>query len=37
MIENLSSLQNFNKVNLFLGLYANGMPINNYRMVIGIK
>ena len=34
MIENLSSLQNFNKVNPFSRVdTANGMPINNYRMV----
>ena len=34
MIESLSSLQNFNKVNPFSRVdTANGMPINNYRMV----
>ena len=34
MIENLSSIQNFNKVNPFSRVdTANGMPINNYRMV----
>ena len=34
MIENLSSLQNFNKVNPYSKVdTANGMPINNYRMV----
>ena len=34
MIESLSSLQNFNKVNPFSKVdTANGMPINNHRMV----
>ena len=34
MIESLSSLQNFNKVNPFSQVdTANGMPINNHRMV----
>ena len=34
MIESLSSLQSFNKVNPFSKVdTANGMPINNYRMV----
>ena len=34
MIESFSSLQNFNKVNPFSKVdTANGMPINNYRMV----
>ena len=34
MIENLSSLQSYNKVNPFSKVdTANGMPINNYRMV----
>ena len=34
MIESLSSIQNFNKVNPFSRVdTANGMPINNYRMV----
>ena len=34
MIESLSSLQSFNKVNPFSRVdTANGMPINNYRMV----
>ena len=34
MIESLSSIQNFNKVNPFSKVdTANGMPINNYRMV----
>ena len=34
MIESLSSIQNFNKVNPFSKVdTANGMPINNYRMI----
>ena len=34
MIESLSSLQSYNKVNPFSKVdTANGMPINNYRMV----
>tara|TARA_B100000029_G_C17474767_1_gene923290 strand:+ start:265 stop:603 length:339 start_codon:yes stop_codon:yes gene_type:complete len=34
MIESLSSIQNFNKVNPFSKVdTANGMPINNYRVV----
>ena len=34
MIESLSSIQNYNKVNPFSRVdTANGMPINNYRMV----
>ena len=34
MIESLSSLQSFNKVNPFSKVdTANGMPINNHRMV----
>ena len=34
MIESLSSLQSFNKVNPFSRVdTANGMPINNYRKV----
>ena len=34
MIESLSSIQNFNSVNPFSRVdTANGMPINNYRMV----
>ena len=34
MIESLSSIQNFNKVNPFSKVdTANGMPINNYRTV----
>ena len=34
MIENLSSLQNYNKINPFSKVdTANGMPINSYRMV----
>ena len=34
MIESLSSLQSFNKVNPFSKVdTANGMPINNYRKV----
>ena len=34
MIESLSSTQNFNKVNPFSKVdTANGMPINNYRVV----
>tara|TARA_B100000242_G_C42908122_1_gene421101 strand:- start:135 stop:473 length:339 start_codon:yes stop_codon:yes gene_type:complete len=34
MIESLSSLQSFNKVNPFSRVdTANGMPINNYRVV----
>ncbi len=34
MIESLSSIQNFNKVNPFSKVdTANGMPINNYRIV----
>ena len=34
MIENLSSLQSYNKVNPFSKVdTANGMPINNLRMV----
>ena len=34
MIENLSSLQSYNKVNPFSKVdTANGMPINNYRVV----
>ena len=34
MIESLSSIQNFNKVNPFSKVdTANGMPINNHRVV----
>ena len=34
MIESLSSLQSYNKVNPFSKVdTANGMPLNNYRMV----
>ena len=34
MIESLSSIQNFNKVNPFSKIdTANGMPINNHRVV----
>ena len=34
MIESLTSLQSYNKVNPFSKVdTANGMPINNYRMV----
>ena len=34
MIENILSIQNFNKVNPFSKVdTANGMPINNYRVV----